>query len=213
MVPASSAAEKTVVVDGSPDKTTSEVKVSRSNGTDLSTSVKVEASTAAMNKSRQFIKLDRYDGKSEIKAFLRGYEICARHNAWSNEERLDQLMCSLSAPADQFLWDFGSTSVMNWSDLVQKLRSRYGSSDQTSLYQTQLGTRRQRDDEDLNGLVQDIRRLMSLAYPGCAAEHGEVIAVRAFLDAMKDQSLALKVREREPTSLDAAFKLGLRLDG
>lgn len=159
------------------------------------------------------MKLGRYDGGTEIEAFIRRFEVCARRNSWDDSEKLDQLMCSLAAPADQLLWDFESASVMTWSDLVQRLRSRYGSADQNALYQTQLSTRRQRDGEDLNQLVQDIRRLMTLAYPGCTSEYGEQIAIRAFLDAVKDKSLALKVREKEPTTLDQAFKQALRLDG
>jgi len=127
--------------------------------------------------------------------------------------RLDHLMCSLAAPVDQILWDFESASILTWPDLVQKLRSRYGSKDQSTLFQAQLAARRQKDGEDLATLVQDVRRLMTLAYPGCASEYGELLAVRAFLDALKDRRLSLKVREREPQTLDQAFKFALRLDG
>ena len=126
---------------------------------------------------------------------------------------LDLLVCALSAPADQILWDFESTTLMTWTDLVQRLRSRYGSADQSSLYQTQLASRRQKEGEDLNVLIQDIRRLMTLAYPGCTSEYGETIAVRSFLDALRDRSLSLNIREREPKTLDQAFNLALRLDG
>src|SRR6218665_2938680 len=122
-------------------------------------------------------------------------------------------MYALVAPADQVLWDFESSSVRTWTDLLQRLRTRYGRADRVWLYQTQLATRRQRDGEELCQLVQDVRRLMTLAYPSCTSEYGEMIAIRAFLDAIKDNSLALKVRVREPTTLDSAFKLALPLDG
>jgi len=163
-------------------------------------------------KNQQYLRLAKYDGRTEVEAFLRRFETCARHNGWSDVDRLNHLMVSLSAPADQILWEYDSNTLKTWSDLVQRLRARYGSAEQASLHQTQLATRRQRPDEGLNDLVLDIRRLMTLAYPNCGLEHGEVLAVRAFLDAMRDQSLALKIREREPVSLDQAFKLALRLD-
>ena len=121
-------------------------------------------------------------------------------------------MCSLTDPANQVLWEFDAATVKTWTDLVERLRSRYGSADQTALYQTQLGTRRQKDNEDLGALVRDVRRLMTLAYPGCASELSEVIAIRAFLDALRNKTLALKIREREPRTLDAAFKIAMRLE-
>ena len=50
---------------------------------------------------------------------------------------------------------------------------------------------------------------MTLAFPGCTSEYGELLAIRAFLDSLKDRSHSLKIREREPKTLDQAFKLGL----
>lgn len=165
------------------------------------------------NSHRHFIKLGKYDGRTEVEAFLKRYEVCARNNGWSDSQRLDQLMCSLAAPADQLLWDIDAKTVMSWSDLVQKLRMRYGNSEQSALHQTRLSMLRQKADEELGDLVQEVRKLMTLAYPGCNAELGEVIAKRAFFDAMRDQRLALRVQEMEPSSLDQAFKMALRLDG
>ena len=53
---------------------------------------------------------------------------------------------------------------------------------------------------------------MILAYPGANTVHSEAISVRSFIDALADKSLAQKVREREPRSLDEAYKIALRLD-
>ena len=163
-------------------------------------------------KGRQWIKLGTYNGKTSVEAFLKRFEICSGHNGWSDSDRLDQLMCALVEPVNQLLWECGTDPDWSWKDLVQTLRNRYGSGSQSSLYQTQLGTRRQKDGEDLNSLVHDIRRLLTLAYPGPHSSHREIIAIRAFLDALRDKALALKVREREPTSLDEALKLALRLE-
>ena len=170
------------------------------------------SSKTSTEKSRQWIKLGNYSGRSSIEAFIRRFEICAANNGWSSDERLNQLLCSLTEPANQLLFECEASSITSWTDLVQLLRSRYGSTTQVSLYQTQLATRKQKEGEDLNVLVQDIRRLLTLGYPGPASVHRETIAIRAFLDALRDKSLALKVREREPGTLDDAYKLAMRLD-
>src|SRR5678815_684570 len=173
----------------------------------------VTSSSSHIERSRQYIKMGTYNGKTSVDAFLRKFEVCSKNNGWSDEEKLNQLTCALIEPASQLLWEFDSNTVTTWSDLVNKLRLRYGSSDQASLYQTQLNTRRQKDGEDLGSLVQDIRRLMILAYPGPTSTHSETIAIRSFLDALRDKELALKLREREPETLDSAYKLALRLEG
>ena len=170
-------------------------------------------STTASDRPKQWIKLGSYNGRTAVEAFIRKFEICAKNNGWSSEERLNQLLCSLTEPANQILWEFESASVVTWTDLVERLRSRYGSADQTALYQAQLNARKQKDGEDFGTLVQDIRRLMTLAYPGPPSSLSENIAIRAFVDALADRELVLKIKEREPETLDKAYKLAIRLDG
>ena len=173
----------------------------------------ISSSSSHVEKPRQYIKMGTYNGKTSVDAFLRKFEVCSKNNGWSDDEKLNQLTCALTEPASQLLWEFDSNTVATWSDLVNKLRLRYGSSDQASLYQTQLNTRRQKEGEDLGSVAQDIRRLMILAYPGPTSTHSETIAIRSFLDALRDKELALKLREREPETLDSAYKLALRLEG
>ena len=52
----------------------------------------------------------------------------------------------------------------------------------------------------------------SLAYPGPTSPIKEAVACDAFLDALNDPVMALKVREREPPSLEEAFQIALRLE-
>src|SRR3984885_12114126 len=173
----------------------------------------VEKITPAPGKVKQWIKLGQFNGSTPVEAFLRKYEIVAKHNGWQEDERLHQLLCSLTEPASQIIWEYDTNINMSSDDLVQKLRSRYGSINQPTQYQTQLGTRKQREGEELGSLVQDIRRLLTLAYPGPLSIHSETIATKAFIDSLRDKSLALKIREREPDSLESAYKLAMRLEG
>ena len=121
----------------------------------------ISSSSSHVEKPRQYIKMGTYNGKTSVDAFLRKFEVCSKNNGWSDDEKLNQLTCALTEPASQLLWEFDSNTVATWSDLVNKLRLRYGSSDQASLYQTQLNTRRQKEGEDL-GLVP---RSLSLHLP------------------------------------------------
>ena len=58
----------------------------------------------------------------------------------------------------------------------------------------------------------DIGRLAALAYPGARTEHFEAITVDAFLEALQDGDLELRVRDREPRTLDSAYKAAMTLE-
>ena len=158
------------------------------------------------------MKLDKYDGTTSIDSFLAKFEICAEHNEWWEKERLAQLQCALTNNAAQILWDTGTEEANTSANLISQLRARYGSESQKSLYQTQLRCRRRLRGESLTDLVSDIRRMMALAYPGPTSAMRESVACYAFLEALDDPVLALKIREREPPSLEQAFQIALRLE-
>ena len=54
---------------------------------------------------------------------------------------------------------------------------------------------------------------MSLAYPESAGtELGEIIARDHFITALNEKELELKVRDRDPSDLDSAFKAAVRAE-
>lgn len=59
-------------------------------------------------------------------------------------------------------------------------------------------------DESLRDFLHDIMRLVVLAILVPANETTDVIDKDAFLEAMRDKELVLKVRVREPKSIDEA---------
>src|SRR6218665_1689057 len=61
------------------------------------------------------------------------------------------------------------------------------------------------------GRWSDIRKLMTLAYPGKTTTHSEAFAVQSYISALLDRSLALSIAEREPKDLQQAYQISLRL--
>jgi len=158
------------------------------------------------------MKPGRFDGTGSLESFLAQFDVCARHNGWTSADRVDFLRCSLEKAATQLLWDFGARQDVTYEELVGRLRQRYGTEGQAETFRAQLHYRRQRTDETLSNLLHEIRRLVVLAYPVPSNETTEIIARDAFLEAMHDRELSLKVREREPKSLDEAYRTALRLE-
>jgi type II secretory pathway component PulJ len=89
-----------------------------------------------------------------------------------------------------------SGKVKSLSALLDLLCLRFGSKNQRERHRVELRTRRQRSDETMQTVYQDIRRLLSLAFPGPSTDTTEAIGRDAFLDNLGDHELALKVRER-----------------
>ena len=160
---------------------------------------------------RTFIKPPRFEGKEGcIESHLAQFEIVAKRNCWDNYERADFLKCSLTGEASRILRDLSDDA--SYEDVVVKLRQRYGSIEQLESFRMELKNRRRRPGETLAHLLKDIRRLFMQAYPGPPSYMSELIACDAFITALNDRELMLKVMEREPSSLDQAFKIAERME-
>ena len=159
------------------------------------------------------MKPGKYDGTKSLDTFLVQFETCARYNRWSNRDKCAFLKCSLTDGPAQLLWDTGDPNLMDYDQLLERLRARYGSTGQAEKFRAELRNRRRRRGESLAELHGDIRKLMALAYPGInQSEICEVVARDHFIDALNDRDFELKVREREPPDLESALRLAVRLE-
>jgi len=112
--------------------------------------------------------------------------------------------------ASQVLWDAGTSSSPD--DLIALLRNRFGSVNQAERYRAEMSALRRRRGDSLQFVYQEVRRLMALAFPGQGGTLWEVMARDAFLDALGDQSLRVRVLEKDPMTLDEALKLPCRME-
>ena len=159
------------------------------------------------------MKPDKFSGATSVETFLIQFDTCAEYNRWGSRDKAAQLKCCLAGTAAQVLWDSGSGHNMRYNELVDKLRARYGSTGLHERFATELSCRRRKTNETLAELHADIRRLMALAHPGSAqTQLGEEIARDHFVTALADRDLELKVRDREPATLDEAFRIAVRAE-
>src|SRR6218665_3317073 len=61
------------------------------------------ALSSTAEKSKNFLKLDKFSGKGSLQVFLKRFEVCSRHYGWSASDRKDHLMISLTESASQFI--------------------------------------------------------------------------------------------------------------
>ena len=165
--------------------------------------------SVAYGKPKTWLKPEKFDGRSSFETFMYSFENCARYNKWNREDKAAHLRWSLTGIAAQLLWD---TENLDYDGLLERLRSRFGGRGIEERFQTELRCRRRAKGESLRELEQDIRRLMSLAYPGEKSTLADHIARDAFLVALDDSEFELKIREREPVDLETAVKIAQRFE-
>ena len=154
-----------------------------------------------------YMKPDKYEGLTCFETFLTQFNNCAEYNRWSDSEKLSYLRWSLKGSTAQMLW---GARDMTYKQLVTRLISRFGSADMEEHYRVDLQCRR-KNNETLKELAQDIRRLMMLSYPGDQTPISENLAKEHFIVVLEDPELELKIREREPHTLDSALRVAQRV--
>ena len=97
-------------------------------------------------------------------------------------------------------------SELSWRGLVAKLKQRFDAEGREVAFRVQLSARRRRAGESLQTLYISISELLHRAYPGSSADLRNAVGMEAFVNALDDTDLQRRVRNRDPQSLDAAYK-------
>ena len=155
-------------------------------------------------------KLGTFDGTTCLETFFAKFDNCTQYFGWDAEDQLFQLKAALDGAAGQLLWDLDRNATVE--QIRKLLRCRFGNDHQAERFRAELRTRKRKDGETLQFLYQDICRLMALAYPGPTSALSEIVGRDAFLEALDNQKLRVRILEREPLTLDEALNAAVRLE-
>ena len=163
---------------------------------------------------KHMMKPPKFDGQSSFESFMAQFSNCAEYNKWNRTQKLAYLRNSLEKEAANILWDYGENVKDSLSGLKKTLEMRFGGKAFPDKHRIELRNRRRKQNESLQSLHGDIRRLAALALPDMPPQMREVIACDHFLDALGDPDFAMKIRERQPTNLelDSALRIALQLE-
>src|SRR5664279_228860 len=170
-----------------------------------------ETDTESVSK-RHLIRPMKFDGYTSFETFMAHFRNCADHNRWTETEQLSWLKNSLIKNAGQVLWDSSPDSSNTLPKLIELLTNRFGGTKQTDKHRMELRYRKRKPNESLGDLHQYISRLMALAHPQLPSSSRDAIACDYYIDSLNDPEFALKVRERNPSSLDEALRISLQLE-
>ena len=194
-----------------PAKDGDDPKKPSSTGTGKSVNVGTDAKDNVKRVTSSYVsnRIGTYDGTTCLETFLARFDKCVKYMGWDEEDQQFNLSVSLEGAAGQILWDVESCSTVE--ETIGLLRNRFGNVNQAERFHAELRARRRRPGESLQQLYQDVSRLMSLAYPGPTSHLSNIVARDAFLEALGDNALRVRILEKEPTDLDSALKIACRL--
>ena len=142
------------------------------------------------------------------------FEKCTVYGEWDEVDRQFYLSTALEGATAQILRD-SKGNIADTAGLILLLQSRFGTEHQGERFRAELYARRRKPGETLQELYQDIDRLMSLAYPGPISEDDRMsgwVGRDVFLDALGDQSLRVRILDKDPKNMDEALRIAIRLE-
>jgi len=108
------------------------------------------------------LTLEKFDGTTPLSIFLNQLDTCAKYNGWNVEDKASHLRVSLKGNA-AYIIDDETLEGASYPKLIKRLKSRFGTEGQSSLYRFQMGTRKRTKEESLQTLYHDIDRMAGLA--------------------------------------------------
>ena len=169
----------------------------------------IEKSVKAEHHSTSRAKAPKFDGKSAWSSYLRQFEIAAKMNGWSSEEKASNLTLSLQGEALNIIQTVKPEDQENYELLVKQLDMRYGNAHLQQVYQAQLNNRNQESKETLQEFEADISRLVHLAFPDAPENMIQALAIQRFIQGMRDSEIQQALRIAHTKTLSDALSIAL----
>jgi hypothetical protein len=149
-----------------------------------------------------------YKEGESIQTFLKKFSEVARRFGWSEEDEFFELKNRIEGPAADLIYAQEPSTL---AELQHLLVSSYGQLGQQRQVRILLGSRKRQQGESLQHLCVDIRRSLSIAFPGIDAQIRDVLALDHFVRAL-DSHLQDRVRTRGAETLEAALSCAMEFD-
>lgn len=124
----------------------------------------------------------------------------ARKYGWTAIERVDRLHECLRGAAIRYVCSLPERTREDYILLVEQLTQCFGRMDPPTTVRRKLGELGETSAE----FAEEVRRFITLAYPGVDLQLQDQLATDAFLKGLRNQMVAYEVMNRDPCSLAEA---------
>jgi len=161
------------------------------------------------SKAKTLLKLLPYSGEDSIETFLAKFEQMAKYLKCNNSDRFHHLCTSLEGAAGQVLWGLKSDATAD--SVISLLCTRFGNELQIERFCAELRARRRRGGESLQSLYLDITRMVALAHPTLVPDLTQHVTKEAFIGALGDDRLQIRVMDKQPSTTEEALRIASRV--
>ena len=163
--------------------------------------------------NKMTISPETYDGNTPLIDYLTHFYLVAAANKWTDDQKALHLAISLRGSAQQLLTTLSFQVRGDFTALVAALKQRFSSQMLERLHRTELRNLKRTPEQTLPELGAYIKRLVFSAYPGASWDTREMLAIEAFMNALQDYDLKLRVYDSKPETLDEAVCAAENLEG
>ncbi|KAL5011242.1 hypothetical protein ScPMuIL_011676 [Solemya velum] len=156
-------------------------------------------------------KLPTYDGTSDWASFMMPFERAARRCGWPEEEKLDRFVECLRGQAIKYLSALPPQVMNNFNELKRQMENRFDRKEPPTTARKRLADLRQKHESN-EQFAEEVRRLVTLAYPTVGMELQEELAAEAFLKGYKRPKTAYEALGRQPKTIAAALDIVTQLE-
>lgn len=146
-----------------------------------------------------------YDGKSDWRNYLVQFEMVAEINRWDPITKALELAICLRGPAAGILFELGPELRRDYNAMVAALDRQFGPGNDIRVFKTKLRSRVRGKGEQLPALLQDIKRLVSLAYPGADMNLRDNLTLDQFVLALNDPDMQWNVIDSDTKTAEEAL--------
>ena len=156
---------------------------------------------------RKEVEARRYNGKESIEDYLLQFDLTARRNQWSDEEKASALLCALDGPARQIMQELDNPATAGFKEVRTALLLRFGPTDLTEVHEQTLQQAKLGKNQNIREFANEVQHLAKLAYPDIIGKTRDRMAVRHMIRGIPDRDVAFYIKEKDPGTVLEVCKM------
>lgn len=152
------------------------------------------------------MRIPTFNGKTKWVTFIRQFEAIAYKCAWSEDEKLAQLLASLSDVAADYAFQLEPEDLENYDVLTTQLERRFKLRETRDTCQQMFYSRMIKSGETPSQFAADLKMLILKAFPtDLSYQMREEMLMKQFFDGLQDEDARYFVKYmKKPCSIDEA---------
>ncbi len=144
--------------------------------------------------------------------YITHFEAVADWNGWDDTQKAQQLIISLDGDAMKLLGQFSPEVKSNYDKLVAEMYRCYDPCERAAAYKIEFRGRKRGRNENLMFYAQELKRLVTKAYPDMPILSHEHFVVDQFIIGLPSLEMKKHVQFGHPKDISTAISLAIELE-